>query len=132
MPTASISSFAKQHQVTIEADAVEALNQYAWPGNVRELQNVLARASIICQSKLITLADLPSDISQHVISQNISTTYPDGSESKFSIPHTTAAIERDLIVKALAETLGNKSKAAKLLEISERSLWNKLSLYKLT
>ena len=124
--------FAKQHLVTIEADAIEALNQYAWPGNVRELQNVLARASIICQSKTITLSDLPSDISMHVVSQNISARNDVNSESKFSIPNSTAAIERDLIIKALVETHGNKSKAAKLLEISERSLWNKLSLYKLT
>jgi len=124
--------FAKQHQVTIEADATEALNQYAWPGNVRELQNVLARATIICQSKVICLSDLPSDISMHMVSQNISARNDGSAQSKFSIPNSTAAIERDLIIKALVETHGNKSKAAKLLEISERSLWNKLSLYKLT
>jgi two-component system, NtrC family, response regulator AtoC len=43
----------------------------------------------------------------------------------------TAKIEKDMICAALEATQGNKSKAAKLLEISERSLWNKLEAYKL-
>lgn len=124
--------FVKQHHVTIEADAIEVLNQYAWPGNVRELQNVLARASIICKSKVISVSDLPSDMTLHLISENISFNNKNLAVSILSIPKTTAAIEKDLIVRALIETAGNKSKAAKLLEISERSLWNKLSLYNLT
>ena len=49
----------------------------------------------------------------------------------FSIPQTIAQIERQLIVDAIAACKGNKSKAAKLLEISERSLWYKLEQYQL-
>jgi two-component system response regulator AtoC len=119
--------FAQQHLVSIDRVALDALSQYAWPGNVRELQNVIERASIICKSKTITPDDLPAEM---VTSSNVLDS-TDTSDSKFSIPSATQAIERRLIAQALVETHGNKAKAAKLLEISERSLWNKVNLYKL-
>lgn len=122
--------FAKQHAVSIDDGAIASLNIYAWPGNIRELQNVIARAAIICKNKTISMHDLPTDIiadsNPHENLQQHTSTL-----SILSIPKTTALIEKDLIVKALATTDGNKAKASKLLEISERSLWNKLKLYKL-
>lgn len=121
--------FAKLHQLNIDGVAIDALTQYAWPGNVRELQNVLARAAIICQNKTICLNDLPTDIAHNANrfeSDNSGLT-----DAGFSIPSAIAKTERILILNALAETKGNKAKAAKLLEISERSLWNKLRLYAL-
>jgi two-component system response regulator AtoC len=48
-----------------------------------------------------------------------------------SVPVAIASIEKQLISRALAQTSGNKAQAAKLLEISERSLWNKLEIYQL-
>ncbi len=121
--------FAKLHQLNIDGVAIDALTQYSWPGNVRELQNVLARAAIICQNKTICLNDLPTDIAHNANrfeSDNSGLT-----DAGFSIPSAIAKTERILILNALAETKGNKAKAAKLLEISERSLWNKLRLYAL-
>ncbi len=123
--------FAMQHHVSIDDEAIESLKNYAWPGNIRELQNVLARAAIICKDNMITVYDLPSDIAPDFTPHTISVNPQKCAELLFSIPKTTAVIEKDLIVKALAETFGNKAKAAKLLEISERSLWNKLKLYEL-
>ena len=119
--------FASQHDVNLEAQALQALAQYAWPGNVRELQNVIERAAIICQLKTITLDDLPADIALNLNAAKAL----NGQQSAFSIPLACQTIERQLITQALAETNGNKAKASKLLDISERSLWNKLSLYKL-
>lgn len=119
--------FAKLHQLNIDGVAIDALTQYSWPGNVRELQNVLARAAIICQNKTICLNDLPTDIAHNANrfeSDNSGLT-----DTGFSIPSAIAKTERILILNALTETKGNKAKAAKLLEISERSLWNKLRLY---
>ncbi len=131
--------FAKQHHKEIAAEAIDALSHYAWPGNVRELQNVLERAAIICQNDRITALDLPSDIGRptsvitpmagtHV---NANGQTKDAATNALSIPAATAHIEAQLIKQALMETHGNKAKAAKLLEISERSLWNKLSLYEI-
>lgn len=120
--------FAQQHHTVIEANAILALSYYPWPGNVRELQNVIERASIICKSKTITLDELPADITTNSIALNS----PAPSHTSLSIPLASQAIERQLITQALAETHGNKAKAAKLLEISERSLWNKINLYQLS
>lgn len=120
--------FAQQHHTVIEASASLALSYYPWPGNVRELQNVIERASIICKSKTITLEELPADIT----SNSVSLKSPAPSHATLSIPLAFQAIERQLIAQALAETHGNKAKAAKLLEISERSLWNKINLYQLS
>lgn len=122
--------FAKQHAVSIDDSAIASLNMYAWPGNIRELQNVIARAAIICKNKTISVHDLPTDI---VADSNLHDNLHQQTStlSILSIPKTTAFIEKDLIVKALATTGGNKAKASKLLEISERSLWNKLKLYAL-
>jgi two-component system response regulator AtoC len=121
--------FAQQHLVSIDRVALDALSQYAWPGNVRELQNVLARAAIICQNKSISLDDLPTDIAHN----GMRAVAGNGEfvDTGFSIPDATAKTERLLIVNALTETKGNKAKAAKLLQISERSLWNKLSQYQI-
>jgi two-component system response regulator AtoC len=52
--------------------------------------------------------------------------------NSLALPQAIEALERHLITEALATTQGNKSKAAKLLEISERSLWYKLSQYQMT
>lgn len=120
--------FCMQNSVNIDQVALIALSSYSWPGNVRELQNVLARAAIICTNKIIHLEDLPADIIQS------SSSYESGKsavDTGFSVPRATARIESDLISRALIETKGNKARAAKLLEISERSLWNKLELYQL-
>lgn len=117
--------FASQHHVGLETQTLHALTHYAWPGNVRELQNVIERAAIICQSKTITLDDLPADIALNLNAPKALA----GSHGAFSIPLACQAIERQLIAQALTETQGNKAKAAKLLDISERSLWNKLRLY---
>lgn len=116
---------AKRH-VDISPEAIEALSRYDWPGNVRELENVLERAAIISGNQTIMPAHLPADMVNHVV-----TVIPEASESanSFALPQAMEALERRMIAAALAETHGNKSKAAKLLEISERSLWYKLSQY---
>lgn len=124
-----VKHFAQLHKVDISKIAISVLEQYQWTGNVRELQNVMERAAIICKNKQIDLADLPKDI---IDSGNLNLNRTSDSVSNnFSIPETVASIEKKLISEALLECQGNKAKAARLLEISERSLWNKLDLYKL-
>jgi two-component system response regulator AtoC len=121
--------FAQLHKADVTEVALSALKQYQWAGNVRELQNVMERAAIICKNKQIELADLPKDI---IDARNLSLYSAVGSVlNNLSIPETVALIEKKLISEALLECHGNKAKAARLLEISERSLWNKLDLYQL-
>lgn len=129
----------------ISDEALQKLSAYNWPGNVRELQNVLERAAILAGGQPIGPQHLPTDLvssaenSNHLApaslvlntaSTNASPTVQVATQG-FSIPLTIAQIERQLIVDAIAACKGNKSKAAKLLEISERSLWYKLEQYQL-
>ena len=121
--------FALVHKADVSEDAISALEQYQWTGNVRELQNVIERAAIICKNKYIELSDLPKEI---IDCRNLNLNKAESSIlNHLSIPEKVASIEKQLISEALLKCYGNKAKAARLLEISERSLWNKLDLYRL-
>lgn len=119
--------FLAAHATQISDEAMQKLQAYSWPGNVRELENVLERATILAGKQIIFNQHLPADISGSQVLNSIETV----SVNQFSIPKATEQIERKLIIGAIASCNGNKAKAAKLLEISERSLWNKLDLYQL-
>ncbi len=126
---------AKRH-AQCDATTLACLEHYTWPGNVRELENVLERAAILAGQSPILPQHLPADIAQMMRTTDISNTTQDADTSeqpanRYSIPNATARIEKQLIADALEACQGNKAKAAKLLEISERSLWNKLDLYQL-
>jgi two-component system response regulator AtoC len=110
---------------TVTPDALVALEQYAWPGNVRELMNVLESVYTFGRSLLITRDDLPVSIS-------LAPAPPrhDVSIGPTPLPSFGEA-ERDLIGRALASTRGNKLQAAKLLGISRKKLYAKITKYHL-
>jgi two-component system response regulator AtoC len=115
--------------IGIGEDALATLQGYDWPGNVRELENVLERAAIVCGGKFINVSHLPADLA-------VSSGAPDIRSAKLnqenlSMPLATEDLEKQLILEALRQTGGNKSRAARLLDISERSLWYKLTRYNL-
>ena len=108
----------------IEPDAMRSLMAYRWPGNIRELKNAIEHAAIVCEGGEISNSCLPLVIrSEHAFPS-----VPDYDED-LSIKKAEDAIERDLIRKALDRTAGNRTKAAKILEISHRSLLYKLKEY---
>jgi two-component system, NtrC family, response regulator AtoC len=98
---------------------------------VRELENVIERASILANKKTILINHLPADITLHINNDALRANIHAPSGASFSLPVKIAQIEKQFILQALDATQGNKAKAAKLLEISERSLWNKLETYQL-
>jgi len=112
---------AEQHSLRIEPDAMRCLMSYGWPGNIRELENAIERAAILCDGGNITSGNLPSSVMTGVESHPQSIRDED-----LSIKKAEEAMERDLIGKALAKTGGNRTQAAKILEISHRSLLYKL------
>lgn len=120
-------------QIQLTPATLDALTQYAWPGNVRELVNVLERAAIMSRGHTIEPQHLPNDIRTsgvadiHVSASMLSAT--DAETPIPALPDAVEALERELIKAALSRTQGNKSKAARLLGISERSLWYKLGTY---
>lgn len=123
--------FLQKRQSQLTPAARACLLQYRWPGNVRELENILERAAILAGSQPIDMRHLPAEFGADHASalpgHALSTA--SAAPASLSIPQATEAIERRLILQALDQCQGNKSKAAKLLEISERSLWNKLNQY---
>ncbi len=123
--------FLNKKSATISDEAMQKLSAYAWPGNVRELQNVLERAAILAGGSPITTQQLPADITPNYMAAFAPTGSKQAAENTYSIPKMVEEIERKLIADAIAVCQGNKSKAAKLLEISERSLWYKLEQYQL-
>jgi two-component system, NtrC family, response regulator AtoC len=122
--------FLAKRQCQLSEEARLCLQHYSWPGNVRELENILERAAILAGNHLIQPQHLPADIGQHAAPAAAEMAAP-AETNMLSIPRTTEAMERRLIMQALDTCQGNKTRAAKLLEISERSLWNKLNQYQL-
>ncbi|OIR12362.1 transcriptional regulatory protein ZraR [mine drainage metagenome] len=127
--------FLKKRHISIDESAVNALQRYRWPGNVRELENVLERAAIVCGGSAVRLQHLPQDM-QHKsdLAENITPKAHISAPSTetLSLPDAVQALEIQLIAEALKQAKGNKSRASKLLDISERSLWYKLSRYHMT
>lgn len=121
--------FLGKRQSQLSESARLCLQQYRWPGNVRELENILERAAILAGNQTIQPQHLPADIAQPVASVTSTPAQAESAANDLSIPRATELIERRLILQALDACQGNKTKAAKLLEISERSLWNKLNQY---
>jgi two-component system response regulator AtoC len=108
---------------SVADDALARLLAYSWPGNVRELENVIERAVILAESDRITLRDLPENV--------VSPELRPGSlgAGDLSLRRARKALEADLIERALRATGGNRTHAAKLLEISHRALLYKIKEY---
>jgi len=109
---------------TIADDALDRLVDHHWPGNVRELENVLERAMILADTDRITLGDLPEAIASARRAAPVSP-----SSGDFSMRRARRRFETDLIRRALAATGGNRTRAARLLEISHRALLYKIKEY---
>ena len=123
----------------IADDALTSLEQHAWPGNIRELENVLERTILFCKGERIERADLQlgTTTAEHVAVPSAPIPIPDelldedsGGEISGSLKDIvraeTSRVERELIVKALEETTGNVTQAARLLKISRKSLQMKM------
>jgi len=108
--------------VRIADDAQRLLLNYPWPGNVRELINVIKRAAIMCDADRITLDDLPLHLRGEQPLASIS--YSDK-----SLDEAISELEKRMIIDALKKTRGLQAKAAKLLGISERSIWYRIKKY---
>ncbi|GHA44893.1 sigma-54-dependent Fis family transcriptional regulator [Salinimicrobium marinum] len=98
------------------AEAIEAIHNYRWPGNLRELKNVIKRAVLLSTYEMVGTEVLPQEI--------VAAEVTDESFSLFKNKN-----EQELILDALERTNGNKSKAAKLLSIDRKTLYNKLKQY---
>ena len=130
-----IDYFIQKHAVRlgitpkqVSPEVLKVLLTYSWPGNARELENCLERALVLSEGDLLQTSSLPTHIAQNCSFSSSSDLAPDS----LSIKEHTAHIERELIAKALDETKGNRTRAARLLEISHRTLLYKLKEYNIS
>ena len=100
------------------------LLNYPWPGNVRELENTIERAVVLAEGDTITVGDLPERMREPA--DPVATSLASG---ELSIKKTGRFMEEALIRRALEKTSGNRTAAAKLLEISHRALLYKIKDY---
>lgn len=106
-----------KHLIGFDTKASQALLSYHWPGNIRQMKNIVKRATLLAQGSFITLLELGTEL--------------------FEVPTTNTAsmalrneeTEKEHILEALRQTGNNKSKAAQLLDIDRKTLYNKLRLY---
>jgi two-component system, NtrC family, response regulator AtoC len=112
----------------VSHEAMQVLMHYSWPGNVRELQNIIERAVVLSDSNSITVDSLPPEFQR--MGEQFRIYIPDEQLSiKRTLSELVPRIEQELILRALKKTSNNRTRAAKLLEISHRSLLYKLKEY---
>jgi two-component system response regulator AtoC len=116
---------------SVSDEALECLVSYSWPGNVRELENMIERAMILTDGDSIEVAALPRAIQAHDSSparKKLAGDFGPEAES-FALKPARQLFEAGFIRQALAHTNGNRTHAAKLLEISHRALLYKIKDY---
>ena len=122
---AFLDEFSRENNKQVRELTPEAMNvllAYDWPGNVRELRNAIEQMVVLARAERLTVRDVPAPIRG-------------GADlTKISVVRTGMTVEeaeRQLIVQALKETDGNRTKAAQKIGISRRTLHRKLKEYKL-
>jgi two-component system response regulator AtoC len=107
--------------------ALGRLMEYPWPGNVRELENIIERAIVLAEDSMLLPEHFPPDLMGGVKGDQAETIY-----GGLSLKLAQKFMEKKLITQALLETAGNRTHAARLLEISHPSLLNKIKAYNIS
>jgi DNA-binding NtrC family response regulator len=112
--------FTEKHGKTVRlaAEALDAMKRYSWPGNVRELRNMLERTVTFNDTGVIQLEDIE-------FGDEDPGSVPVARSQKVSVGTSLDQMEKDHIIRVLKETGGNKKKAAEILGIERRTLYNK-------
>jgi two-component system response regulator AtoC len=108
----------KKNVEGLSSEALSILMEYSWPGNVRELENVTERAVLLAKGRWIKPAELVQEFSPY-----------SGPMESLSIKKSSKRLEKVLIQKALKLTAGNRTRAAKILEISRPMIISKIKEY---
>ncbi len=111
-------------RLQLSADASSRLEQYDWPGNVRELRNLMERAAVLCNGTHIDV-----ELAAMLLPAARTTPPAEMATDGLRLDAAVKDVERKLILRALGAASDNKAEAARLLGISERTLWYKLKRY---
>lgn len=122
-----INKFNKRFKKDIKGiarDAMSILLKHKWPGNVRELENVIERAVLLAEEIILLPENFPPELGS-ILNANKLNDLLEG----HSLKAAQKVLEKELITRALTVTGGNRTKAARLLEISHPSLLSKIKAY---
>lgn len=108
-------------RIKMQPEAIAVLMDYKFPGNVRELENIIERCVTLSNGDTVSVTDLPS----HLVKSDRKPLYG------IRLDEVSAQAEKDHIKKILVSTKGNKTRAAEILGISRKSLWEKLKQFEL-
>ncbi len=120
-----VEKYAREYGKTIKrisTPAIDMLSSYHYPGNVRELENVIERAVLVCEGEVVHGHHLPPTLQMAEATDTV---------TQVSLTSAVETFERDLIQDTLKTTRGNRAKAAKLLNTTERILCYKIKNYKI-
>lgn len=112
----------------------ECLLGYSWPGNVRELKNVIRRAALLSEGNVVQLKALPLEISTFSKGTDLENTLEAKiakNSNKYDLKNAALEAEYETILQVLKEVNFNKTKAAKILNIDRKTLYNKMKLINL-
>lgn len=104
--------------IGFDNDTMQLFQSYSWPGSLRQMKNVIKYATLLATGRYITRKELPEELTENLPSHT-------------NIQLKNVEHERDLIRKALQECGNNKTRAAQLLGIDRKTLYNKLKIYQL-
>ncbi|MGH7971885.1 MAG: helix-turn-helix domain-containing protein, partial [Limisphaerales bacterium] len=122
-----LREFAQQNGKSVSSfsgEVLDVLMEYSWPGNVRELRTAVEHAVVLCRGEKITVRDLPPWVRNQAAASA-----PETQSQATQDPLNVKAAERDLIARALKESNGNRTLAAKKVGISRRNFYRKLKEY---
>jgi DNA-binding NtrC family response regulator len=111
--------------IGVEPSALQLLIDYSWPGNIRELRHLIKRLIVMGECKDITTNMLPDEITEDTGLSDA------GCFDNLSFDEAVSKLERNMMVWALKEAGGNKTKAAALLKIAPTTFRDKLSKYQI-
>ena len=120
-----LKKYAEKNQRLIKGFApktMDLLVRYDWPGNIRELENMVERAVILCRDEYIQPGCLPGQFQELAGSE-------EAGETGVRPGHSIREVEKELILKTLEQTGGNRTRAAEILGITRRALQYKLKEY---
>lgn len=122
---------AGQPPLSLEPSAMERLVSYPWPGNVRELKNALERAALLCEAESIDVEHLPPEVASAHQPGVAALLARENDVPRIVLPvgSTMEETERELIRSTLHHTAGNKTRAARILDISVKTMHNKVKKY---
>ena len=113
----------------LDDDAIRLFMDYEWPGNIRELKNVINRSVLLSDSGIIKAQGLIDEIRFNRVKGTGLTAGREQPNRAGNLKEATEITEKDLIISALIKCNWNKSKAAKLLSIDRKTLYNKIKHY---